>query len=203
MPGAGMKISEREAGHDKHDVKDVLLCLPSQLEAGFREQACYKGLAFMEEQLRESQCQDSLDNIRNLQRAKMHFIHFRNSNTRGQKNATRAHTLIDGITDKIQLAARRYRDARIALLALRGPGEWEKDLRVLSDDDIRSPNSSKFDIENPDDMIGPDGRLKTKKQRLEIERRRQLGEGHRTLSWIWFNAFGTDASGGGELNEGV
>jgi hypothetical protein len=133
----------------------------------------------------------------------MHFIHFQNSNIQGQRPATRAHTLIDGVTDKISLAASRYHDARVALLVLRGPGEWEEELHILNDEDICSPNLSTFNIENPDDMIGPDGRLKTKKQHKEIERLRQLGEGHRVLSWIWFNAVGKEGDGGVELDEGV
>ena len=73
----------------------------------------------------------------------------------------------------------------------------------MNNDDIRSPNSSKFNIENPDDLIGPDGRQKTKKQHKEIERWRQLGEGHRMLSWIWYSAVGQGGEGAAELDEGA
>ena len=203
MPGVVMKLAEDNAQDDgPHDVEDVRLWLPSALEPKLRMDGCHKDLASMEEQLREAQCQDALGKIRNLERAKMHFIHHRNSYTRGQKSATRSHTLIDGIAQKVKLVASRYRVAREALVALRGSGQWENELRVLKDEDICSPNASAFDIENPDDVIGPDGRLKTKKRRLEIER--QLGEGRRTLSWIWFNGVGTeDGTGQEELNEGT
>jgi hypothetical protein len=203
MPGVAMKLATDNAGDDgPHDIEDVRLWLPSELDSQLRTHGCHKGLPSMEEQLREAQCRDALEKIRNLERAKMHFIHHRNSNTRGQKAATRSHTLIDGITLKIQLAASRYRDAHRALVVLRGPGDWETELRVLKDEDICSPNASAFDIENPDDLIGPDGRLKSKKRRIEIEK--QLGEGRRAISWIWFNAVGTEnGAGEKELNEGV
>jgi hypothetical protein len=201
MPGVVMKLAADSASDDKpHDIEDVRLWLPSELDTDLREHGCHKDLAKMEEQLREGQCRDALDKIRNLQCAKMHFIHHRNSNVRGQKRATRSHALIDGITQRVNLSATRYRDARNALVALRGPGVWEDELRVLKDEDICSPNASAFNIENPDDPIGPDGRLKTKKQREEIEKR--LGEGRRTLSWIWFNGVTGDETKGEELNEG-
>jgi hypothetical protein len=203
MPGVAMKLAAENARDDgPHDIEDVRLWLPSELDSQLRTHGCLEGLSSMEEQLREAQCRDALDKIRNLERTKMHFIHHRNSNTRGQKAATRSHTLIDGITLKIKLAASRYRDAHEALVALREPGDWETELRVLKDEDICSPNASTFDIENPDDPIGPDGRLKSKKRRIEIEK--QLGEGRRAISWIWFNAVGTEnGAGEKELNEGV
>jgi hypothetical protein len=203
MPSVAMKLSADSTSDDKPlDIEDIRLWLPSELDSDLRKHGCHKDLPGMEEQLREGQCQDALDKIRNLQRAKMHFIHYRNSNVRGQKRATRSHELIDGITHKVNLLATRYRDAHKALIALRGPGEWEKELRELKDEDICSPNATAFNIENPNDPIGPDGRLKTKKQHAEIEKR--LGEGRRTLSWIWFNAVEAgDETGRQELNDGV
>jgi hypothetical protein len=203
MPGVAMKLAAENARHDgPQDIEDVRLWFPSELDSQLRTHGCHKGLSSMEEQLREAQCRDALDKIWNLERAKMHFIHHRNSNTWGQKAATRSHTLIDGITQKIQLTVSRYRNAHKALVALREPGDWETELRVLKDEDICSPNASAFDIENPDDLIGPDGRLKTKKRRKEIEK--QLGEGRRVMSWIWFNAVGTtNEAGEKELNEGM
>jgi hypothetical protein len=193
-----MKLADSST---QDDVEDVRLWLPSELSPELRLHGCHKGLAFMEEQLRESQCRDALDTVRNLLRTKMHFIHYRNRNTRGQIRATRAHTLIDSIASKTKLAASRYRDARNALLVLRGPGQWEEELRALNDEDIRLPTSSNFDIEDPDDLIGQDGRSKSKKKRDEIEKR--LGEGYRILSWIWLNAVGDQEAGGEELNEGA
>jgi hypothetical protein len=201
MPVVEMKLKEADDGDNQRDVEDVKLWLPSELDLTLREHGCHEGVASMEEELREGQCRDALDKIRNLQRAKMHFIHFRNTNTRGQRPATRAQNLINSISSKIHLATSRYRDARLALFHLRGPGKWEEELRVLNDEDIRSPNSSVFDIEDPDDMFGPDGRLKSKKQREEIERNKQLGEGRKTLSWIWLNVVGKEDDDD-ELNEG-
>jgi hypothetical protein len=190
MPGVSMLLSkdnENKAGV-KIEAEDVTVWLPSALSSVLRQTGCHPDLPAMEENLREGQCRDSLDNIRCLERAKAHFITHRNKNVRGQKRYTRAAILIARMNDKINLAASKYRAARKALLSLRGSGHWERELRELKDQDICSPNSAEFTIEDANDVIGPDGRLKSKKQRDVIEKR--LGEGRRLISWIWQAAIG-------------
>jgi hypothetical protein len=201
MPGIAITLSaaNAESRSKSLDVENVKLLLPSALAPSLREMGCHPGLPAMEEQLREGQCREALDRIRYLEWAKMHFIHHRNRNIRGQKRYTRALTLIEHMNVRVRLAVLKYRTARSALLALRGPGDWEKELRELQDDDIRSPNATEFSIEDPNDLVGPDGRAKSKKQQVEVEKR--LGEGRRLMSWIWQGAV-VDGEDEG-LNESV
>ena len=77
----------------------------------------------------------------------------------------------------------KYREARAALFKLLGPGTWEKELRELSHKDLTTPDGTEISIEDPNDVIGPDGRQVSKKKKLIIER--NLGEGYRSVSWIW------------------
>jgi hypothetical protein len=55
MPGVIMKVAEEDTSDGKYNVEDFQLWLPSKLSVKLRVHGCHKGLAFMEEQLRESQ----------------------------------------------------------------------------------------------------------------------------------------------------
>ena len=81
-----------------------------------------------------------------------------------------------------------------------GPGDWERELKELNDGDLTTPDGTEISIENPNEEIGPDGRLLSKKRRVALER--GLGEGRRVVSWIWTVK---GSAGNGEddgLNEG-
>jgi hypothetical protein len=69
------------------------------------------------------------------------------------------------------------------LLALQGPGDWEKELRELQRGDLTTPDGTELCIEDPHDNIGPNGKGKSKKQKKVDQL--GLGEGKQTISWIW------------------
>ena len=95
--------------------------------------------------------------------------------------------------------AAKYRTARAALLVLCGAGDWAQELQPLQSKDICGPTSSTSgDIDDASDVIGSNGRERSKKQREALER--GLGEGYRTMSWIW--ACGTVASGEEGITDG-
>ena len=109
--------------------------------------------------LREAQAHDSLQKLRDSLRLKDYLLKTKKKSSRGVRENTRSQTQIDNAVKKVKTAAIKYRVARMALIALApilGKGDnWCSEFQVLEDNDIRG---------------------------LPVE---GLGEGTRTLSWIW------------------
>jgi hypothetical protein len=112
--------------------------------------------------LRDAQAHDSLHKLRDSLRLKDYLLKNKKKNSRGVRENTRSQTQINNAVKKIKTAAIKYRVAHIALNALAPilgkDNKWCSELQVLKDDDIRG---------------------------LPVE---GLGEGSRTLSWIWTSA---------------
>ena len=86
------------------------------------------------------------------------------------------------------------------MLELIGPGDWETELKELNDGDLTTPDGTELSIEDPNEEIGADGRLLSKKRRVALQR--GLGEGRRAVSWIW-RVKGSTGNGEDEgLNDG-
>ena len=94
----------------------------------------------------------------------------------------------------------KYCEARAVLFKLMGPGVWENELRELSHKDLTTPDGTEISIEDPNDVIGPDGRQVSKKKRIIIEH--NLGKGYCTVSWIWMCAPATVDDTDAVLHEG-
>jgi hypothetical protein len=112
--------------------------------------------------LRDAQAHDSLHKLRDSLRLKDYLLKKKKNSSRGVRENTRSQTQLDNAVKKIKTAAIKYRVARKALITL-APilGKDDKccsDWQVLEDGDIRG---------------------------LPVE---GLGEGTRTLSWIWRSA---------------
>lgn len=211
MPAASLMLDEAEelqgqlpeAERPHPEVEHQALWLPSALPTSHREHNCSQRLIDIEIQLRRAQCNDTLDKIRSLQRGRLSFISFRNRHIRGQYPSTRARDTIDRLEDKSKALALKYRDARCALYTLLGPGDWEKELRELNHGDLTTPDGHEISIEDPNDPVGPDGRplsmSKKKKRNLELG----LGEGRRTVSWIWTSTAAIGDGADKVLHEGL
>ena len=106
-----------------------------------------------------AQAHDSLYKLRDSLRLKDYLWKAKIKSSRGVCQNTRSQTQINNAVKKIKTAAVKYRVARRALITLAPilgkDDNWMSELRVLEDDDIRG---------------------------LPVE---GLGEGTRTLSWIW------------------
>lgn len=102
--------------------------------------------------------------------------------------------------DKCLAAAVRYNAARAALVALQGPGDWEKELRELLRSDLTTPDGTELCIEDPHDNIGRNGKGKSKKQKKNDQL--GLGEGKWKISWIWRVAGAMGDGGDDVLNDG-
>ncbi|KAK0476553.1 hypothetical protein EDD18DRAFT_1115322 [Armillaria luteobubalina] len=81
------------------------------------------------------------------------------------------------------LAGAKYNATRDALLSLKGPGQWEEELRVLCHSDMVSLHGSLLEINEDDEEEDAEGNKRKKRPRLGSPR--EAGEGHWEISWIW------------------
>lgn len=91
----------------------------------------------METQLREAEACDSLKHLRQGLRARTMTSEFKLKNITGQIHNTRTQGVLRKIDLQVYKNKIRYRHARSAILSLKGCGKWEKELKVLDDDDVR------------------------------------------------------------------
>ncbi|KAJ7127557.1 hypothetical protein C8R43DRAFT_820986, partial [Mycena crocata] len=80
--------------------------------------------------------EDALTELRQGLRTRTMTDLFKLRNWSGQRALTRGQGILRQITIKIHAAKLRYWYSRQALLKLKGHGEWEKEFRVLADEDV-------------------------------------------------------------------
>ncbi|KAJ7804038.1 hypothetical protein B0H13DRAFT_1671389, partial [Mycena leptocephala] len=171
------------------------LFMPSEImDVGTRRAACAVGLAEVEARMRLGEAGEALEAVREGLRTRTMTNRFRLRNWTGQGMMTKGQGILRQINIKILLAKLRYRYSRAAVVALRGHGDWEEQLRVLADDDVRALNE----------------RALTAEEKAQNEHWAELGgavieggvarasgvargEGSHTLSWIWYT-FGGQAA---------
>ncbi len=179
MPAALPVLAEDPAARlDIEQVEQVRLGLPSDITDTHRSKVCSTRLQEIEARLREAQCRDALQDLRNKLHSLAHLYKYKKTSVRHQGANTRAHASLNKQEDRKLRAAERYRRARRAKLALSGSGTWENELRPLLDDDIRH-------------MSDDDPGLLSKKRKRD-QGKPGLGEGRKKVSWIWK---GADADG--------
>ncbi|KAH9476591.1 hypothetical protein JR316_0010503 [Psilocybe cubensis] len=197
LPG----IIQYQTDHPVHaastHAEDTHLWLPSSIPEPHRTNICAPGVANIERKLREAQLTDSLNAIRQILKVKARMIAFKNKNIRGQRGGTRSTSVIDRVHERARFAAAKYRAARVAHFDLVGPGEWEKNFRILEDKDIRSYQ----DVDQLRPCTGRRGVLEDHQVAAGEENppeqgdmflfnedrtiRQGSGQTRRTLSWIW------------------
>ncbi|KAJ7794073.1 hypothetical protein B0H14DRAFT_3497397 [Mycena olivaceomarginata] len=121
MPALRALLSEEQKevfdGNGEQLPEATRLFMPSELSSKrMRAKACAAGLAEIETRMRYGEASE------------------------GQAMMTRGQGLLRQINIAIHVAKLQYRYARATLLALRGHGDWELELRVLQDDDVRALN---------------------------------------------------------------
>lgn len=166
--------------HSESRPETQSLILPSQLPPSIC--ASNPSLADMERKLRYAQATDSIAELRQSLVVRAHLTKYKADQVRGQHSNTRARTLLNKAEARTEGIAARYRAARKYHLILAGPGEWENVLKPLQPQDIRSLSATEDDA------------IRT--------RRDGLGEGHRTLSWIWITAGTPHANDTSDMDEG-
>ncbi|KAF8162287.1 hypothetical protein K438DRAFT_1775989 [Mycena galopus ATCC 62051] len=171
------------------DAEAIRLFLPSDIaDSTKRVKACAEGLLEVESSLREGEAHDALESLRQGLRVRTMTNRFRLRNATGQRALTRGQGILRQNNVKIHKAKLRYRYARNALSRLRGNGEWERVLQVLQDDDIRALNERTVTNEERAQREAVHDLRDVEEGGVGEYGVVALGEGRRTLSWIWYTA---------------
>ncbi len=211
MPGLASILPQLEAKHALPEVlfaEDIPLYLPSVVAAAglLSPIICDPRLVKTEDVLREAQCYEFLDDLRRQLRARTFANRIKIKNITGQRANTRARGWQKTIDNKAIAAKHAYRQARASLLALRGPGEWETVLRVLDEADVRAFNERALSAQERferEEARRASGLLEEQIDAVPIEDgAASLGEGRRTISWIWW-ALGTTGLGSTSSEEDI
>ena len=134
---------------------------------------------------------------------------FKTRNIDSQRGYTRFRTLQNQVENKIKASQLQYNAARNAILALCGPGSWENSFRILQPEDIRGLGEHALRVEEKETDYqmqklaglseGEGGSLEGVMLLLEeplpptqFIPNLALGEGNRTISWIWHSTGGKE-----------
>ncbi|KAJ7065910.1 hypothetical protein B0H15DRAFT_958483 [Mycena belliarum] len=118
---------------------------------------------------------------------------------------TKSQALLSGIEGRIKAAVSSYRRARVALLSLCGPGDWEQVYQVLHQNDIRGMNERTLNEEEQEEerraralagMPPAEHDLDEFGDPVEQNRRR-------ILSWIWYTVAAGDTGADGLLHDDI
>ncbi|KAK0495266.1 hypothetical protein EDD18DRAFT_1310020 [Armillaria luteobubalina] len=204
MPGLLQFVSEtQEADHSSLGTvaEEVQLWLPSSIPADRRGQVC-GSLSDMEEHLCTVQCHDALNSVHHILCLKMRM------------DGTRLQAGIDAIHEWALAAALKYRLAREVKLQLSGPGDWERTLCRLEDNDIHS-------YQDPDRLRKRSGCRGTNEDSWDLgstpepvehgidlyqdacKKQDVMGQTWHTLSWIWITTRINLEDGADEHNDEV
>ncbi|KAJ7601897.1 hypothetical protein DFH06DRAFT_1351890 [Mycena polygramma] len=196
MPGVAALRADAEERRDPDlpppKAEDIKLWLPSDLSAAERRSACARGVAESEAKLRHGQCVDALENVRSRLHTQKHLITWRNSNSVGQRAATRSASLIGRVGDRLARVAEKYRRARVALIALKGEG-FAPHFKELK------PGDMNVNAEEESDTLS-----RKKLGRLGSRKHTRIEPTHasKTFSWIW-TVGGGPGEDEGQLHESV
>ncbi|KIP01466.1 hypothetical protein PHLGIDRAFT_80565, partial [Phlebiopsis gigantea 11061_1 CR5-6] len=176
-------------GGATQEVEHVPLFLPSHpaLESS-RSAICDKTVIDVEMRLREAQAHEALDDLRHQLRIRTFANKYKKQQITGQRMNLRARKWQQTIDERAASCAARYRVAREALLRLRGPGDWEKSLKPLHDEDIRAINDralTQHELEERRSIREAGGLPVDGIFGQSTQDGVEVGEGRRTLSWIW------------------
>ncbi|KAF9003815.1 hypothetical protein BDZ89DRAFT_919267, partial [Hymenopellis radicata] len=122
--------------------EETKLFFPSELKDEDRKlpRACSSELVAAETRVRVAECRDALETIRRGLRTRSAGVMFAIQNVTGQNPTTRAQGIHMKVQVSIKIAALQYRWARNALFRLRRHGDWEDELKILKEEDIRGMN---------------------------------------------------------------
>ncbi|KAF8960091.1 hypothetical protein BDZ97DRAFT_1922493 [Flammula alnicola] len=158
---------DRQGGGTPPAVQDLELFLPSHIVGTV---ACDERFLRYEFDLRISQADTTLDEIRSSLLLRSHMYKSKDRLVRGQCQNTRSNVLLGRVEDRVKVASDRYNKIRHALTALSAPlleFDWSQKFRVLELADVTGLTS-----------LDDDG-----------------SEGRKKLLWIWM-VHGTGANVG-------
>lgn len=203
MPGldryiAGLSPPPKEVSMSMPEL--IPLYLPSSLPKNNPPLVCVTGVQEIEDRLRFAQASEALSKLRCQLMKRTYVSRYKvRNNISSQRQYTRFRTLQEHTESKIKSACQQYATSRSAILALRGPGIWEQTLQKLYSHDVRGLSEKALAEEERQEnrqtraMAGlspdlPAGQWDEFEALPEMLANPNLavGEGHRTLSWIWY-----------------
>ncbi|KAK7054540.1 hypothetical protein VNI00_003738 [Paramarasmius palmivorus] len=118
--------------------EDIVLQLPSTFPTEIRSAIFSKDIIHLEDRLRYAYAHEAIDDLTDhLCSRTVAYAHTtRQPASQGAYTKTRAFR--DQIESRVKSSEMSYKRHRIALVSLRGPGDWERVLRELRPDDIRA-----------------------------------------------------------------
>ncbi|KAF7288466.1 CxC2 domain-containing protein [Mycena chlorophos] len=198
MPGVEVVREADEAERNPESPplqpEHLKLYLPSQLTASQRATSCSQRVVDAEASLRRGQCSDGLTALRTRLHAKTYLIWFRDANWRGQQKWTRSVTLMGRLEEAIARIAEKYRTARAALSALRGP-DFAPEFQLLTHGDINARIETESDAAAAKKLSGADG-----SRPLRTQPNLSRDSEPTAVSWIWL---ARSAEPGAELHDSV
>jgi hypothetical protein len=211
MPGLDRHLNNAPTHSDDVSTSTpelIPLHLPSSIALENRASVCVSGLAEIEDRLRFAQACEALTDLRCQLTKRTYASRYRTANISSQNQFTRFRDLQEQTDLKIKLVSSRYRLAWCALVHLRGKGYWEQKLQELRPEDIRGLsekalfNEEKEQRKKTTEMAGISsaytGVDDIPSQGLPptlFNPHLAVGEGHRTLSWIWYSTSNDEIMG--------
>jgi hypothetical protein len=200
------------------------LFLPSHFIPHVRQAVCSETIVDIEVRLRKGQLSEALSGLRRQLRARMFASKLKNKNGNGQLYWLRSNTFITQVNSRLREHQRIYDSARRAMEHLDPDGSWARTYRKLEEKDIRGINEKEVEAdalkraaaaagmddngtagtnEGDDDDDDDDTLLDLPIQPL-ADPRSVMGEGNRTISWIWTTyAEGELGESKAEIEQGV
>ncbi|KAJ8697361.1 hypothetical protein PTI98_004171 [Pleurotus ostreatus] len=198
--------------------ESILLYLPSFFSVDQRASICPSELSHLENRLRFAQATEALTKLRRQLRTRSFAHSYKTRNVHSQGAYTRSRLLQNQIEVRIKAIRVQYMMAREALLSLQGPGDWESSLRPLLPEDIRGINERTLTAEEQEEYkrtrmlagmspesvqseLNGQGLVSGSENvpTMAFNRSLALGEGRRTLSWIWYTVSDEELSDPGEV----
>jgi hypothetical protein len=205
MPGLITHLNSiqwKEAGGDLQSPETMQLWLPSAIkDRQIRSKICPESLCAIEAELCFAQLVEALANLRRQLRQRVYMAKLKTKNGNGQAYWLKSNTFLAQVEGRIRVFSAQYNAARTALLILRGEGTWSETYRELKPEDIRSISQNAATRQEAAELKWTRGLagLSEDPEDSELDNmmdedivpsaanpRAALGEGHRTLSWIWY-----------------
>jgi hypothetical protein len=200
MPGLHAYLKSQnliEQDYSTSKPETTKLRLPSSILSSKRLNVCVPGLPDIENELRFAQAVESLSSLRRHLRTRTMAGKYKTKNASSQRAYTRSRALQDQVESRIRACQSQYNVARAAVLSLCGTGDWERTLQVLKPEDIRGINERSMTEEEKEEykttrrMAGlTEGEVINELDNVPMVSFNPilaLGEGRRTLSWIWYS----------------
>ena len=186
--------------------ESIPLHLPLSLCVDDQRVICDKGVASIGECLRVGQANEALLMVRRQLQIHAVACQYKSRSVASQHSYIWSRDLEQAIEFQILLARHQYCAAHKALLSLCGPGEWEQVLQELWLEDIRGINERVLTAEEDQiyqqtrEMAGVSVDMSNEDLRsgniLTVSLKpSQVGDGPRTLSWIWYTVSKSELCG--------